>query len=104
MNAVEIAVVVLAAAVPLTAVSVGVVFWFFNRQAEKHLLGVLDRFLSRNMSEYGMTDLIKKEIEADQGAEQGDETEEDEVFAQYLASRQAAVETLGSVPVGEVVG
>lgn len=104
MNAVEIAVVVLAAAVPLTALSVGAVFWFLNKQAEKHLLGVLDRFLSRNMSEYGMTDLIKKEIEADQDSEQGDESEEDTVFAQYLASRQGAVETLGSASVREGVG
>lgn len=96
MSALELAVVVLAASVPLTAMGVGAAFWFMNRQHEKHLLGVLDRFLSRNMSEYGMTDLIKKEIEADQDESQGDETEDDAVFTKYLSERQAAVETLGT--------
>lgn len=95
MNAVEIAVVVLAVSVPLTVLAVGAAFWFIFKNQEKFLLNVLDRFLSRNMSDYAMTDLVKREIEADQGEEVGEESEDDQAFDKYLQTREAAAELIG---------
>lgn len=96
MNAVDLAVVILAASVPLTALGVAAAFWFMFKQQDKHLLGVLDRFLSRNMSEYGMTDLVKREIEADQGEEVSDDSAEDSAFETYLKERNAAAAIVGA--------
>lgn len=103
MNLVAV-MIILAAAVPISILAVGAAFWFVFRQSQKHELSVLDRFLSRNMSEYGMTDLLKKEIEADQDEDQGDEVDEDKVFDAYMANRSAAVEALGTEKIHEVVG
>lgn len=88
MSAVEIALVVIAAAMPLLALGMGFSFWTMSKQNQRHVEGVLDRFLSRNMSEYGMTDMIKKEIEADQ-TQDDEETHEEEAFDAYIASRAA---------------
>lgn len=92
--------VILAAGVPLTALAVAVAFWFMGRQQEKHLILVLDRFLSRNFQDYAMTDMTRREIAADQDEEQGEDTSEDALFDRFLADRQAAVEALGTT--GEV--
>jgi hypothetical protein len=94
-GAVETAILVLAFSVPVTALGVGAAFWFLFRQQEKHMLLVLDRFLSRNISDYAMTDLVRREIEADQGdAGTSEEEDEEKAFETYLANRQAAVQAL----------
>lgn len=92
----ELALAILAAGLPLTALAVAAAFWFANRQQEKHLILVLDRFLSRSFEDYAMTDMTRREITADQDEEQGEDVSEDALFDKFLADRQAAVEALGS--------
>ena len=70
--------------------------WLWGQRAEKHLVGVLDRFLSRNIQDFAMTDMTRREITADQDEEQGEDVSEDALFDKFLADRQAAVEALGS--------
>lgn len=91
------AVVVLAIAVPVTAVSVGFMFWLIGRRHERHLTDVLDRFLSRNLSEFGMTDLVRKEVSVEQQEDVGDESPDDSTFEEWYASRVNAEAVLGEV-------
>ena len=69
--------------------------WLWGRRAEVHLLHVLDRFLSRNMSEFGMTDLMNKEITADQQEDDDPEADEDAAFETYMANRLEAERAVG---------
>lgn len=93
----ETAVVVLLVGQLLVVVAAMTGMWLWGRQAEVHLLHVLDRFLSRNMSEFGMTDLMNKEITADQQEEANPEAEEDEAFEAYMANRLEAEKERGVI-------
>lgn len=87
MSEASIFLVVMIGAVVLSATNV-VLIWLWARSSERHLITVLDRFLSRNMSEYGMTDLIRREVEADQQSESTDDELDEGVLADWLADRQ----------------
>ena len=49
------------------------------------------------MSEFGMTDLMNKEITADQQEEANPEAEEDEAFEAYMANRLEAEKERGVI-------
>lgn len=97
MTPIDKVVLILALSFPIAVLSLAAAFWFIFKSSEKHLLLVLDRFLSRNMSEYGMTDLVKREIEADQQGEETDEDREEQILEEYLRNRQSAAEMVGVV-------
>lgn len=101
MSTVDLALLILAVSVPLTALAIGGAFWVMVKSQQANQLAVLDRFLSRNMSEYGMTDLVRREVEAEQISE-NEETEDDKAFETWLANKQSSIKPGDRVM--EVVG
>ena len=101
MSEVGVALIVMAIGMPVAVLAVAAAFLLMSRQHEKHLIAVVDRFSSRNYQDFAMTDMTRREIAADQQADDGEEATEDEAFDKFLADRQAAAQVLGTM---EAVG
>jgi len=84
--------VILAAVAVLFMVTWVLTTVYQTRKNQQHILQVLDRFLSRNFEEYGMTDMIKKETEIDQGADTAEDIMDDETVQSWLVSSAKARE------------
>lgn len=90
MDPIVLIIMVLVVAVLVTPLAVASAFFLMRKSDQRHQLEVLDRFLSRNMSEYSMSDMVRKEVEIDQQQDQqGDQVDEDVLFEEFMASKTA---------------
>lgn len=62
------------------------------REERKHQLDLLDRFLARSYSEYGMTKMIGKEVEIDQSQDTKDDEDIDAAAMEHYQAQLARME------------
>jgi hypothetical protein len=83
----------------ITALGVAGAMLLVMQRQERHLLAVLDRFLSRSFGDYAMVDVAKRALEGEEEIEGGlspDEEEQERVIEAYLDTlRQSSPEVTG---------